>query len=322
MNDLRKFLATVTVVFCASATPAFADSGTVFDGSGAVTAGYNVINNGSYSYTNSNGSNFSGTEDGKVSGLEVNLRASVSIPLSSTFGAQLDGNLSRTVYKPDANLCSDCAATIASESVMTSHVFWRKSGKGLVGLVGQRTTQNTNFGTGQSTYYVGAEGQIYAGKATLYGQVTYAANDQYGFDGTTGVNAAVQVRFFPTDNLKFTLKGGYEKLNQSYVDSFGNDRSFGNNYKTWLVGGSAEYRLKHSRFSLVADVDYRDLKQENYFRSGNFSENSDSAFSGFRAMVGFKVTFGTASLIERDRSGASLDPVTSLLSEQASNRGV
>lgn len=130
---------------------------------------------------------------------------------------------------------------------------------------------------------------------TLYGQVAYQNLSAGSLNENAGGFAlAGQVRYFATPNLMLALKGGYSALN------FDGSAS-GYDHNAWTFGAKAEYRLAASPISLFAEADYR----RGLFRS--FRDETDQRF-----MVGAKWNFGSQTLFQRDRSGASLDPFRSL----------
>ena len=88
------------------------------------------------------------------------------------------------------------------------------------------------------------------------------------------------------------------------------DYCWTNKFTLWDIGGKAEYRLHNSRFSLFAQVDYRDQdSRNNYVYYTSYYSMNEQQSSNLRAMAGIKVNFGATSLFDRDRSGAALDPV-------------
>ena len=67
----------------------------------------------------------------------------------------------------------------------------------------------------------------------------------------------------------------------------------------------SEYRLASVPVSVFGDLSYAHKKSEGSGVPFTLTEQDT------RAMVGFKYNFGTRTLIERDRAGASLDPFES-----------
>jgi len=311
---MRKILATTIVVL--APTTAMAADGNIYDGFGSVAVGYNVLDEGKwwedYGYFEGSDYSDSGNGEDKADGLDLEVRASAAAPLSGNFAGQVDGVFTRTALKWDD--CDGCPTWKLNETSIAAHAFWREPDKGLVGLVGQRTAHTSNSWSGITTYYIGGEGQAHLDRFTIYGQVSYASVD-HSYVDTDGVNAALQLRYFPQDNLMVALKGGYERMTTKPDDDYYDcpDYCYKDKATTWLIGAKAEYRLPDSKFSLFADADYRDIKFRNsYIDSDYYWREEQYKYSDFRAMVGVKINFGSSTLLERDRSGASLDPVRPL----------
>lgn len=313
---MKKILAAAIVALVPTA--AMASDGNAYDGFASFSAGYNSLDAGSWSNESGNfqGStnSSSGNNNGKADGLDLEARASAAVPLGGAFAAQIDGVFSRTGYK--WSTCEGCNTQHVNESTLAVHAFKRNPKKGLVGLIGQRTSQDWSGGPALVTYYVGGESQAFLGRVTAVGQLTYVIGDTNGYYSQDGVNVAMQLRYFPKDNLMFAVRGGHEQLiarpgsNSGYncPDYCFRDKSTG-----WEVGGKAEYRLPKSRLSFLADVDYRDLSNRNDYRDyPNYWSSYQNKYSDIRAMVGVKLNFGSGTLFERDRSGASLDPVRAI----------
>ncbi|MDB5570517.1 MAG: hypothetical protein JWN93_1700 [Hyphomicrobiales bacterium] len=252
-----------------------------FDAFGSLSLGYNQWNEGEH----------------KPDGLNLNARATFAAPLMGNFGFQADGVFARSVY-------ADSDEEVKNHSsALTGHVFMRDSSVGLVGVIAQAVSNNSSYSSSRE-YYLGAEAQYFLGPVTLYGQAAY---QNYSFPfypssiAADGWVVAGQARMFATPNWMFALKASYSALSSEQIDGFGIDHS------AWLVGVKSEYRFDASPISAFAELDYR---------SGKFkvAGNADFVEKETRAMVGVKWNFGTQTLIQRDRSGASLDPIKSLMS--------
>jgi opacity protein-like surface antigen len=145
---------------------------------------------------------------------------------------------------------------------------------------------------------------------TLYAQAGYQ-NSNYSVFGrgvtADGWNIAGQLRYFVQSNFMIALKAGYADL--SFDNAFGN----GADHSAWKIGAKTEYRFNASPFSVFAEVDYRD---------GRFKvAGVDMKEQETRAMLGAKWNFGSQTLFQRDRNGASLDPMQSLLPPAIMQRG-
>ena len=309
---MKKILATAIVALTPSA--AMADETGGLDGFLSASAGYSSSSAGQYTYADSYGNQNSGDSNYKVSGLDVEMRATGSIPIAGSLSAQIDGIVSRT-YQKQAN-CSGCNRDHSDDSTVATHLFVRNSHKGLIGAFAQRNTFNTNYGNSKTTLYVGGEGQVYMGRVTFSGQWAYAYVDSY-YAGlkNNGLTAAMKFRYFPQDNLQLELRGSHSELRGNPSSRSGyNCPSYCYTTRdvTWDIGGKAEYRLPHSRFSVFAEGDYGDLGSRNNYNNNPYWYQNDQKFNNLRALVGVKVSFGSGTLFERDRSGAALDPAPEL----------
>ncbi|MDB5570516.1 MAG: hypothetical protein JWN93_1699 [Hyphomicrobiales bacterium] len=248
-----------------------------FDAFGSLSAGYN-----SWDF-----------EGQSLDGLNLQGRASFAAPLSGALGFQADGTFERS------KLSADQGNMINNTGSLAGHLFWRDSNAGLFGLIAQASSKNSSY-ISDRQYFIGVEGQYFLGNVTLYGQAAYQ-NLGVGMYGTSmdsdGFALAGQVRYFAAPNVMFALKGGYSTLS---FDAYGS--SFDLN--AWTIGAKAEYRLAASPISLIAEADYR--------RGAYKGEGSSVSENDTRVTVGAKWNFGTQTLIQRDRSGASLDPFRSL----------
>ncbi|HEY5008788.1 MAG TPA: collagen-like protein, partial [Caulobacteraceae bacterium] len=129
--------------------------------------------------------------------------ASVSIPLSHSYGLQLDTRASFT------------ADTVYGGGA--AQWFWRDPSKGLVGVYGsysfdQDFTSAPAGGAARmfTVVHAGVEGQLYLGRVSLEGVA--------GYENSVAGNRAfdiVDVAFYPTDDLRLTLgqryTGGFDK---------------------------------------------------------------------------------------------------------------
>lgn len=265
-----------------AAVPVFAG----IDAFASISAGYNWGRLESFG---------SGTS---ADGLELSARGTFAAPITSTFGVQVDGQYERSAYDISNQTLKKNTGEVAG------HAFWRDSNLGLLGLIGQASSTETNFGLfSDRRYFLGAEGQYYFGNFTLYGQAAYE-NGNFGvpFSSLNGIKVdgfvgAAQLRYFMTPDLMIAAKGGYENLRTS---DFG--FSYNIRHTAWLAGAKIENRFTGTPFSVFAEADYR---------GGDYNISAAKEHET-RAVVGMKINFGSSSLIERDRAGASLDPIRSL----------
>ncbi|MDR3473218.1 MAG: hypothetical protein P4M09_16280 [Devosia sp.] len=176
------------------------------------------------------------------------------------------------------------------------HLFYR-DGRFLLGAMGQvgedSFTWDASYVYRVDTVLGGIEGQLFFGNATLYGQAGISRFSDYGGyeDGWFGT---LEARYFLTPDFKVDGHGGIETLSTS-----GSNKGFYGFNTTLTIldaGVGAEYRVPDTRFSLFAKYDhYRTTSN-----TGNASLDDD------RILVGARLNFDSRTLLERDRSGASL----------------
>jgi hypothetical protein len=159
-------------------------------------------------------------------------------------------------------------------SVANLHVFNRNDNFLVGGFVG---VEEASFNI--DAYHFGAEGQLYLSRLTLDGAIAFTSAEGGTFD-ENGSTSRVGATWFVTDT--FSVGAGYRDLD---VDGLGINSTSLN--LEWQPGGgpfsfTGGYRT--SEFdAAVADVDTWE--------------------------VGLRWSFGTGSLFERNRSGASLSGV-------------
>lgn len=177
------------------------------------------------------------------------------------------------------------------------HAFYRND-QYLVGGFGQYGNDSLTidgFGEGLSIdhFYGGVEGQAFFGNATIYAQ---AGAKEFRFEGENidGWFGTLEARYFLDPNFKIEAHVG--------GDTFGGGDDFlkDDMMTTVHVGIGTEYRLPQSPISLFAKYDYS---------QHTFAEPGAAVLSDNRVLVGAKFNFDTPTLIQRDRSGASLKPV-------------
>ncbi len=126
---------------------------------------------------------FGGAVDGEGS---INLSGSYSLPLSTYFGAQLDGLYGqldgRGLYGAGG------------------HLFWRNPDYALFGLTGSYLQHRS-----ADLWRIGGEGEIYWNQITLAGQLGNQSGD-FGSDGYGRLDARY---YLAGDNLMFSGGGGH-----------------------------------------------------------------------------------------------------------------
>jgi hypothetical protein len=186
------------------------------------------------------------------------------------------------------------------------HLFYRDSGTFLLGGLIQAGTSETlyesSYGETYNTFYAALEGQVFLDNFTLYGQLGLLNWQHDEFDDLefAGHFATIEARYFLSPDFRIEAHLGFAAYELSESEFGGSTINF---------GASAEYRLTDSPISLFAKYD---------FYSASLDAD-DATRTDHRFLVGAKFNFGTGTLIERDRAGASLKPVDTILFTQSLN---
>lgn len=179
------------------------------------------------------------------------------------------------------------------------HAFYRQQDQYLLGGFAQFGVNNLldgeEFGEDFDRYYAGAEGQLFFGDATLYGQAGFQQWRDSAGDGSAanGWFANLEARYFLTPDFKIDAHVGGDQLR------FGDDAD-DEEIDTWRAGVGAEYKLADAPFSIFAKYDF--THQQTQFSSSSGTNDN-------RILFGVKFNFGVDTLEQRDRTGASLKPV-------------
>lgn len=258
-----------------SSAPAFADP------SGFVQAGSGVLVG-------------SDSEDALETIFTPHWRGSGVIDLGSGLGLQ--GDIAYQSYRFDTDLP---AAYNFADMTGALHLFYRDPDAYQIGGFVQ-VTQQSHFYSAANSYesrtrsIVGAEGQLFLDSLTLYGQAGLMHED-FGNGSYTQTGAFVtgQARYFLTPDFKVDLHGMAARLTGSPLPGNSDFTKAG-------IGIGAEFKLPESPLSTFAALDYTRI-------SSYYYDHDETRLS-----VGLKVNFGTGSLLDQDRSGASLNPVAAL----------
>lgn len=241
----------------------------------------------------------------EVSGMTYGAHGAFSTMLSGPYGLQIDADLRRTEHDFSDAGCVGSYCTIKSMSPsLAAHLFWRDSSKGLIGAFVQYTSASKlieNFAGTEHTY-IGLEGQYFMNNMTIYGQIAYVSagitSESLPADAD-GYIIAGQLRYFADPNLMLALKASYTATSWS---AYGYDLS---DNTTSSIGARIEYRLTNAPISVYGDATYNvsDISYKDAPPFGEFDYGMDET----RFLIGVNFNFGGASLLERDRSGASLN---------------
>lgn len=156
-------------------------------------------------------------------------------------------------------------------STATVHAFSRSEGFAFGGFAGLT-------GGDSSALFIGAEGALYLDRFSLAGAALVGEDREEG-DEVNGLSGAGT--FFVSDNLSLGA-------DVSYYSMFDGDED------GTIYGVNAEYQFGGSPFSIFGGYHMSDLE--------NFG--SDREVDTFT--IGGRFNFGTSTLLERDRNGASM----------------
>ncbi|MET3521962.1 MULTISPECIES: hypothetical protein [Mesorhizobium] len=168
------------------------------------------------------------------------------------------------------------------------HGYWRDPSAFALGAFASVTGYGGDgFDDDLYSFSVGPEGQVYMGNVTVYGQVYYgqlrASGSSEHIDtwGGRGV-----VRYFAQDNLRFDGELGYSTTSVGPFDT-----------NTFTGALQATYRFSGTAFSV--------------FGRYQFERASISAFDVteniHKYVIGVRASFGSDTLLDEDRNGATMD---------------
>lgn len=203
------------------------------------------------------------------------LRGVANLPIGERFNVQLDGRFENLKFEDLAD------RTIA----FGAHTYYRKPDRFALGLYGQyERISSETLALGPKEIAVGLEGAVFLSQSTVLGQIGVEAAQLEGEDASK-LNGLIGARYYQTDNLRFDLDAGFERLmNEDTVR------------KTYSVSMAANYRL--SSQPITAFGGYR-------FRSSSSATDDlpagDTTSHGI--MAGFRYHFGSTSLKDEERNG-------------------
>lgn len=169
------------------------------------------------------------------------------------------------------------------------HVNWRDPASYAVGGFFEAKTYGVSGGGGIDLWdwKVGPEAQLYFDRVTLYGQAYYGQLEIADFN-TMGVRGVV--RYFAQDNLRLDAELGFHRLNIDVVD-------FDLDLDTIAVALQGTYRFSDTPWSVFGRYQYENT---------SFSI-ADGSFDTHKLTVGLRASFGSRTLLEEDRNGATMD---------------
>lgn len=236
----------------------------------------------------SGGVGYSQFSEDELDDMNTEFRASFAYTDKSGIGVQLDNVYSRQ-YLGDL---FDHASTFD----IAGHMYYRTSGWQAGAFYQNRSFDyETGDPSGDASmdasmddqHFYGIEGQGFFGNLTVGGQLgQHKVSLLGGMLEDTGTFGTLNARYFLNDNWRLDANYLYDEFEIEGYDA-----------KTQQFGIGTEYRFNSSPLSMFAQY-----ARVNYDFDG-YDIDED------RLMVGVKLSFGKDTLRQRDRDGASLNPV-------------
>jgi hypothetical protein len=173
------------------------------------------------------------------------------------------------------------------------HAYWRDPNSYALGVFGTLTQFDGDGGEADS-FTVGPEGQMYFGNLTLYGQVWYGqldfdmAPDSFDMWGIRGV-----ARYFFQPNLRLDGELAFHNSNADF--------DFGDvDIDTFSVALQANYRFENTPLTVFGRYQFDTMQ----FTQPLIPEQD---LDTHKFVVGLRASFGTGTLFDEDRHGATMD---------------
>jgi hypothetical protein len=160
-------------------------------------------------------------------------------------------------------------------STATVHAFTRNDSYAYGGFAGLTSDETSGF-------YIGGEGAMYFNRFTLSANALVGKNRESSDEEFQSI--AANGDYFVTDNFSIGADLSYHNF----------DFGGGSEQDGTIYGVNAEYQFAGSGFSVFGGYHESDLDDFG-------TDNEVSSFT-----IGGRYNFGTGSLLERDRSGASM----------------
>jgi hypothetical protein len=163
-----------------------------------------------------------------------------------------------------------------------AHAFYRNDGWAWGGFAGYSADED-------NAWLIGTDGALYLDRFTIAGDALVGEN-RVQSDNTIA-EVSVQGSWFVTDN--FSIAADANWFDWEFSGGFSQDGV--------VYGASAEYQFDGSPFSIYGG----------YHTANDINGDDVNSFA-----VGFRYNFGSSSLIDRDRHGASMSGGSQLLRDQ------
>ncbi len=206
--------------------------------------------------------------------------ARLNIPVNDRWNIQ--GDLTTDWISQDGDRLGSYAGTL--------HGYWRDPSSFAAGAFATYEGYSFSFGGPAPdirSWAVGPEAQVYFDKVTLYGQAYYGQISALGMgDNVTRWGLRGVARYFFTPNLKASAELGYGKMDFGFSD-----------LTTLTLAAQGDYRFDNSPVSLFGRYQFEHLSVDSSSNTANLH----------KLIAGVRLSFGSATLLEEDRYGATMD---------------
>jgi len=198
------------------------------------------------------------------------------------------------------------ARTSSHSYLIGGHANWRDPGRGLIGIFGG-AGDATNFMNFSSVRHglIGAEGQLYWGPITLYGQGGYQSTlggiSSFNFDSIQAWFVRGTARFYATPNLRFEGTVLYADGDYDVVAA---QAPYTLDFQTWLWRAKVEYKFGTAPFSIFAAYEGSRTKFDEVFGP---ADTRSTRVTDNRILGGIRLYLNENTLQWNDRNGTTLD---------------
>jgi hypothetical protein len=219
------------------------------------------------------------------------------------YSLQLDAQGEGTSYKFNFG-GGDFTRSSSHSYLIGGHANWRDPQRGLIGIFGG-AGDATSFILGDSMRHglIGAEGQVYWGPVTLYGQAGYNSTlggiSSFFFDSFQAWFARGTARVYVNPNFRLEGTVLYANGDVDYVSGV----PFTQDFETLLWRAKAEYKFASSPFSIFATYEGSRTKYDSTGPGFTVAEK----ITDHRVMGGIRLYINENTLQWNDRNGTTLD---------------
>lgn len=208
--------------------------------------------------------------------------ARLNMPFDERWNMQADATIDHFASGSDVDGATSYGGAL--------HLYWRDPGAYAIGGFASLSEYKQDGGDGATTWTVGPEAQVYLGNVTLYGQAYFGQMDLIDDLDVFGLRGVA--RYFAQPNLRFDAELGYRKTSwDGFMDM---------DVETISAALQANYRFEGSPMTVFGRYQYDDATMS---VAGWDDANSNS----HKFLVGLRASFGTGTLLEEDRYGATMD---------------